>query len=229
MIVYLHPNDARYAGRTFSRHIGMDVRHVILPEEIALEDVAGAVVASFEEDERSAPEGTVDSLVIFAEGGPGWICLTASDGDEENITKANAAKFAGPFAKLLKPSNRNGQGVEIHGCGPAAAAVDQFDGELEDADAGLRFLYELAAEFGCRVLASADPDLSEFDEAYTDSLVEAQPDDDDPDWEGHVRILRDAVFERGSALSSRVEATEQRPESTFSEVERSYFPRPEPR
>ena len=204
MIVYLHSYEDRHAGRTFSRHVGLDVRHVSVPEHIDPEDIAAAVVGSFEEEERSAPQGLIDLLVINAKGGPGRIRLSAGEGDEFDINERLAAAFASGFAPLLKRRERGGQGVEIHGCGAAGGSTDPLTGEVQDPHVGLRFLYKLARSFDARVRASADPNGHAADEEFESSLAEALP-SDDPDWEGHARVLRDLTLDRGAGITSRVE------------------------
>lgn len=229
MIIYIHPKDDRYAGKTFSRHIGLDVRHVMLPKFLGPQDVASRVVESFNEDERGEPDGRIDLLVIFADGGPGWIRLTDFGVDgEDKIDEREAARFAEPFSELMKPSREGGLGVEIHGCGAAAPAIDPYTGEMEDATVGLRFLYELAMGFNCTVRASGDPNLRELDDSYTDSLVEAHPEYDDPDWEGHVRVVRDGRFALGHVLKAKVEASQSCENAVFSEIERSILGRQSP-
>src|SRR5688500_10002480 len=115
MIVYLHSFEDRYAGQTFGRHIGMDVRHINAPESAELEDIAGAVVAGLKEDERAAPEGLIDLLVIIASGGLGFFTLSGKPKDEAFwINEHSDEQFASLFAPLLKPWKHLGEGVEIH-------------------------------------------------------------------------------------------------------------------
>ena len=206
MIVYLHPFDNRYAGRTFGRHIGMDVRHVIVPESAELKDIASVVVAGLKEEERAASNGLIDLLVILAPGGPGYFTLSGKPQDEVFwITEHTAEQFAGPFASLLKPLNHRGQGVEIHGCGPGAAEIDPLTGEAADPESGHRFIMKLAGFFAHQVKASADAWLTLVDEDYEDSLLEAAP-SADGDGEFEIRVVRDMLSGAGFGTASRLEA-----------------------
>ena len=205
MIVYLHSSDSRYAGRTFGRHIGMDVRHVAVPEWTEPEDVAGVVVAELNEEGGSSPEAAVDLLVIVADGGAGYFTLSGEPDDEYFwIDRERAGQFAAPFASLLKPKNELGQGVEIHGCSPAAAEIDLLTGKVIRPDDGRRFLGVLAAAFGHQVKASADAGPGGLDENYEDSLVEARP-SDVVDGETEIRVVRDMGSNVGFGTASRLE------------------------
>jgi hypothetical protein len=206
MIVYLHSFKDRYAGRTFSRHIGMDIRHINVPDSTELKDIADVMVAGLNEEEQAAPEGLIDLLVIVAPGGPGFFTLSGEPQDEAFwIDEHSAETFAIPFARLLKPRNFLGEGVEIHGCGPGAAKIDPWTGEASDPDSGHRFLMKLAGFFAHRVKASADAGLTGVDEDYEDSLLEAAP-STDVDGEAEIRIVRDVGSDAGSGAASRLEA-----------------------
>ena len=211
MILYLHPYIIRYAGQTFGRHIGLDVRDVHLlqggiPKDGPSADIAEAVVRHFEDDESRSPDGLIDLLVIVADGGPGYMKLSGGEHDDQYLIDVhNAEEFAAPFARLLKPRSHGGEGVEIHACGIAGPSRHPVTGEVEDAELGLRFVARLAVAFGQRVLASGDPALVEIDELFEDSLVEAQP-SEDQDGDGDVRVLRDVTFAMGSGRPSRIES-----------------------
>jgi hypothetical protein len=207
MIVYLHSFDSRYAGRTFGRHIGMDVRHISVPELTDPKQIADVVVAGLKEEERSAPEGSIDLLVIVSDGGPGYFTLSGGLEDEYFwIDEERVGHFAKPFAPLLRSEKDLGEGVEIHGCCPAAAEIDIATGKASDPEAGRRFVGTLASTFGHRVKASADSGLAGIDEDYEDSLVEAWP-STDVAGEAEIRIVRDMGSVVGFGTSSRIEAT----------------------
>lgn len=221
MIVYLYPNKSQYAGRTFGRHIGLDVRHVQLPEFVEPADVAEVFVESLDEDERAAANGSVDALVIVADGGPGWIKLSGGQNDEQLvIDEHNALDFASRFARFLKSARDGGEGVEIHACSPAAPLLNEITGEIEDEKVGVDFLAVLAAAFGQRVVASADPHVNGIDEDFEDSRVEAEP-VDAGEAEVTVRVIRDVNFDRGSPVLSRVEAAHVQTETLLSGAERA--------
>jgi hypothetical protein len=206
MIIYLHSFKDRYAGRTFSRHIGMDIRHINVPDSTELKDIADVMVAGLKEEEQAAPEGLIDLLVIVAPGGPGFFTLSGEPQDEALwIDEHSAETFASPFARLLKPKNFLGEGVEIHGCGPGAPEIDPYSGEAVDANSGYRFIGKLAGLFAHRVKASADEGLVGVDEDYEDSLVEAEP-SPDLDGETEIRIVRDMRSDAGFGAASRLEA-----------------------
>ena len=183
----------------------MDVRHVAVPELTEPEDVAGVVVAELNEEGGSSPEAAVDLLVIVADGGAGYFTLSGEPDDEYFwIDRERAGQFAAPFASLLKPKNELGQGVEIHGCSPAAAEIDLLTGKVIRPDDGRRFLGVLAAAFGHQVKASADAGPGGLDENYEDSLVEARP-SDVVDGETEIRVVRDMGSNVGFGTASRLE------------------------
>ena len=136
MILYIHAEDVSDAGRTFGRHRRQEVRHTSVPENTPVGNIAETVLGQFSEEERAALGGSIDLLIINCHGSPGRLHLSGVSNAANDVDIHNAGAFAGPFRPLLKPLNLGGEGVEIHGCGIAAASYVAGTEEIEDPEIG---------------------------------------------------------------------------------------------
>jgi len=219
MIVYIHSYDVADAGRTFGRHLGREVKHVVVPESTQVSDVARLVLSSFTVEERSSAAGSIDLLILNSHGSPGVLHLGGIEDDAFDLHIGNAAAFAEPFARFLKSGRSGGQGVEIHGCGVAGGSLmrgcnGEVTDEIDDPHIGFRFLYALACGFESRVMASASPQVSDYDGFFEDTLICASPDsvvvtpdeDDSDDWNGHVFQVPESPLLHEGGVGTRIRA-----------------------
>jgi hypothetical protein len=188
VILYLHASGLVDTGRTFGRHRGeRDVRHIVVPEDTRVSDIAPMVLASFSSEEQSAPGHIIELLMINSHGSPGRLHLCGTSDEATDIFEGNASQFATPFRPWLRPLSEGGQGVEIHGCGICGGHLIPGTDEIDDAEIGFRFVYALACAFNIRVQASASAQVADDYGLFEDSLVVALPGDDgDLDWHGNL-------------------------------------------
>lgn len=190
MIVYLSAAGVDDAGRTFGRHLREDIHQIIVPENTSPSRISHIVTQSFREREGGAPAGSINLLVINSHGSPGRIHLGGVTNSETDIDIHNESDLTSVFRPLLKPRDQGGEGVEIHACQIASGSLLRgSDGiltdEVEDAEIGFRFIYALARGFNIRVRTSSSPQVTDYEGYFEDTLIEAEPDDDE-DWHEHI-------------------------------------------
>ncbi|MEP6946308.1 MAG: hypothetical protein ABJA02_10350 [Acidobacteriota bacterium] len=212
MYIYVHSEDIADAGRTFSRHTGLDVRHVIVPGGLSVRQVAAAVLRILTDEERASPNEIVDLLLFNGHGSPGTIYIG------EGIDEHNVSNFADFLRHLLKPIGSGGEGIEVHCCQVAAGlrsepsyqrtcGSDDASGAEDLNSIGVRFIYAMARDFAIRVRASLDLQIADRYGFFEGSMVEALP-GEGTDWHGHVRQLTSSpLLMEGDIDSLRWEAT----------------------
>lgn len=193
MFIYVHSSDITDAGRTFARHTGLDVRHVIIPDGMSVRLVTEQILSGLTEAERRSPDRIVDMLLFNARGSPGTIHIG------EGIDEHNVSILAELIRHTLKPLGLAGEGIEVHCCQAAAGlhsepayqrtCVPGAAPTAEDLNSiGVRFAYAMARNFGIRVRASLDLQIPDWYGFFEGSMVEALP-GEGTDWHGHVRRL----------------------------------------
>lgn len=212
MFIYVHSDDIVDAGRTFARHTGLDVRHVIIPGGLSVPNVADRVVALLTDQERAAGGPIINMLLFNSHGSPGMIHIG------EGIDEHNVSALAEPLRPLMRPINSGGEGVEVHCCQVAAglrpehayrrtcSSLDEPSPE-ELNSIGVRFIYAMARDLGIRVRASLDLQIPDWYGFFEGSMVEALP-DEGADWHGHVRQLTSSpLLMEGDVDSLRWQST----------------------
>lgn len=205
MIIYLHAAGLVDTGAVYGRHLSRDTHQIIVPENTLPSRIRDIVTQSFSGSEDDFANGTVELLLINSHGSPGRLHLGGITNSESDIDIHNVNELTGIFRPLLKPVSQGGEGVEIHGCGIAAASLMMCNGEptdeIDDPEIGYRFVYALACGFNSRVRASASDQVPDYEGLFEDTLVQADADDDE-DWHGHVfRPLNTGLLHEGGFMT----------------------------